>query len=127
MAAIGNMFRVVTYRGGEGQVAWILHRVSGVGVFLFLAGHIVNVFLMWFPPDVFNSALLLYHSVVFKLLSIFGLYFGLLYHALNGIRVIVVDVWPAAGRRQALLWRIQMVIFVLVYVPSAGVLLARMF
>jgi len=127
MAAIGNMFRAVTYRGGEGQIAWILHRVSGVGVFLFLAGHIVNVFLMWFPPDVFNSALVLYHGVLFKLLSIFGLYFGLLYHALNGIRVIVVDVWPTAGRRQALLWRVQMVVFVLIYVPSAGVLLARMF
>jgi succinate dehydrogenase / fumarate reductase, cytochrome b subunit len=60
-------------------------------------------------------------------LSIFGLYFGLLYHALNGIRVIVVDVWPAAGRYQAPLWRVQMVIFLLIYVPSAAVLLARIF
>jgi succinate dehydrogenase / fumarate reductase cytochrome b subunit len=127
MAAIGDMFRAVTYRGGEGQIAWVLHRVSGVGVFLFLAGHIVNVFLMWFPPHVFNSVLLLYHSVLFKLLSIFGLYFGLLYHALNGIRVMIVDAWPTAGRYQAAVWRIQMVVFVLIYVPSAAVLLARIF
>jgi succinate dehydrogenase / fumarate reductase cytochrome b subunit len=127
MAVTGGIFQAVTYRGREGQIAWMLHRVTGVGVFLFLATHIVNIFLMWFPPDVFNSVLFLYHSVLFKLLSIFGLYFGLLYHALNGIRVIVVDVWPAAGRYQAPLWRVQMVVFLLIYVPSAAVMLARMF
>jgi succinate dehydrogenase / fumarate reductase cytochrome b subunit len=127
MAAISGIFRAVTYRGGEGQIAWMLHRITGVGVFLFLAGHIVNIFLMWFPPDVFNSVLLLYHSVLFKLLSIFGLYFGLLYHALNGIRVIVIDVWPTAGRYQVPLWRVQIVVFLLIYLPSAAVLLARMF
>jgi succinate dehydrogenase / fumarate reductase cytochrome b subunit len=127
MAAISSIFQAVTYRGGEGQIAWLLHRVTGVGVFLFLATHIVTVFLMWFPPDVFNSVLFLYHNVFFKLLSIFGLYFGLLYHALNGIRVIVVDVWPAAGRYQVPLWRVQVVVFLLIYIPSAAVLLTRVF
>jgi succinate dehydrogenase / fumarate reductase cytochrome b subunit len=127
MAAISGIVQAVKYRGGEGQIAWILHRVSGVGVFLFLAGHIVNIFLMWFPPEVFNSVSVVYHGVFFKLLSIFGLYFGLLYHALNGIRVIIVDVWPAIGRYQALMWRVQMVIFALIFVPSAAIMLTRMF
>jgi succinate dehydrogenase / fumarate reductase cytochrome b subunit len=127
MAAISGIFQAVKYRGGEGQIAWMLHRVTGIGVFLFLAIHIVNIFLMWFPPGVFNSVLFLYHSVPFKLLSIFGLYFGLLYHAINGIRVIIVDVWPAAGRYQVPLWRVQIVIFLIIYVPSAAILLARMF
>jgi succinate dehydrogenase / fumarate reductase cytochrome b subunit len=127
MAAISGIFQAVTYRGREGQIAWMLHRITGVGVFLFLATHIVTIFLMWFPADVFNSVLFLYHNVIFKLLSIFGLYFGLLYHALNGIRVIVIDVWPAAGRYQAPLWRIQMFVFLLIFVPSATVMLARMF
>ena len=127
MAAIATIFRAVTYRGREGQIAWMLHRVTGVGVFLFLGLHIVNIFLMSFPSDVFNSVLVFYHSVLFKLLSIFGLYLGVLYHALNGIRVMVVDFWPGASRYQAPLWRVQMVIFVLAFVPSATVMLARMF
>jgi succinate dehydrogenase cytochrome b subunit len=127
MTAIASIFRAVTYRGREGQIAWMLHRVTGVGVFLFLALHIANIFLMSFPSDVFNSVLVLYHSVVFKLLSIFGLYLGILYHALNGIRVMIVDFWPGAGRYQAPLWRVQMVIFVLAFVPSAAVMLTRMF
>ena len=127
MAAIASIFRAVTYRGREGQIAWMLHRVTGGGVFLFLAMHITNIFLMSFPSHVFNSVLFLYHSVIFKLLSIFGLYLGVLYHALNGIRVMIVDFWPGAGRYQVPLWRIQMVIFFLAFVPSAAIMLARMF
>jgi len=127
MAAIASIFRTVTYRGREGQIAWMLHRATGVGVFLFLALHISNIFLMSFPAHVFNSILILYHSVLFKLLSIFGLYLGVLYHALNGIRVMIVDFWPGAGKYQAPLWRVQMIVFVLVFVPSAVLMLARMF
>jgi len=127
MTAIATIFRDVTYRGREGQIAWMLHRISGVGIFLFLALHILNVFLMSFPSDVFNSVLFFYHSVLFKLLSVFGLYLGVLYHALNGIRVVIVDFWPGAGRYQAPMWRVQMVIFALAFVPSAAVMLARMF
>jgi succinate dehydrogenase / fumarate reductase cytochrome b subunit len=127
MAAIASIFRAVTYRGREGQIAWMLHRVTGVGVFLFLAGHILNIFLMAFPSHVFDSVLFFYHHVLFKLLSIFGLYFGVLYHALNGIRVMIVDFWPSAGQHQVLLWRIQMVVFLLAYVPSAAIMLSRMF
>ena len=127
MAAIATIFRAVTYRGREGQIAWMLHRITGVGVFLFLALHITNIFLMSFPSDVFNSVLVLYHNVLFKLLSIFGLYLGVLYHALNGIRVMIVDFWPGASKYQAPLWRIQLVIFVLAFVPSAAIMLTRMY
>ncbi len=125
MAAITSIFRAATYRGREGQIAWMLHRVTGVGVFLFLTLHILNIFLMSFPSQVFDSVLFLYHSTVFKLLSIFGLYVGVLYHALNGIRVMVVDFWPGAANYQAPLWRIQVVVFFVVFVPSAAVMLAR--
>jgi succinate dehydrogenase / fumarate reductase cytochrome b subunit len=127
MAAITSIFRAVTYRGREGQIAWMLHRVTGVGVFLFLAMHIANIFLMSFPSHVFNSVLFFYHSVLFKLLSIFGLYLGVLYHALNGIRVMIVDFWPGAGKYQVPLWRIQLVVFFQALVASAAVMLARMF
>ena len=126
MVAISDIFRAVRYRGLEGQIAWMLHRVTGVGVFLFLAGHILNIFLMSFPSHVFNSVLFFYHSPFFKLLNIFGLYLGVLYHALNGIRVMIVDFWPGAAQYQAPLWRVQLVIFLLIFAPTAGIMLARM-
>jgi succinate dehydrogenase / fumarate reductase cytochrome b subunit len=127
MAAIGNLFRAVTYRGREGQIAWMLHRLSGIAVFFFLALHIVDIFLMAFGPEVFDSLLFFYHQWFFKLSIVFGLYPGALYHGLNGIRVVTIDFWPDLGKKQALLWRVQMVIFAIIYIPSAIIMIRAMF
>jgi succinate dehydrogenase / fumarate reductase cytochrome b subunit len=127
MAAITDLFRAVTYRGREGQIAWMLHRATGIGVFLFLALHIVDIFLMSFGPETFDTLLFIYHKFVFKLSIVFGLYLGVLYHGLNGIRVLIIDFWPSMGQRQAMLWRVQMIIFAVIYVPSAIIMLSTMF
>jgi succinate dehydrogenase / fumarate reductase cytochrome b subunit len=127
MAAITNIFRAVTYRGREGQIAWMLHRITGVGVFFFLALHIVDIFLMAFGPAVFDSLLFFYHQWLFKLAIVFGLYPGAVYHGLNGIRVIAIDFWPDLGQKQAMLFRVQIILFAIVYIPSAIFMLANMF
>jgi succinate dehydrogenase / fumarate reductase cytochrome b subunit len=127
MAANTNVFRAVTYRGREGQIAWMLHRITGVGVFFFLALHILDIFLMSFGPHVFESLLFIYHKFLFKLAIVFGLYPGVLYHALNGIRVVIIDFWPGMGKYQARLWRVQVAIFALAYIPSAILMLLAMF
>ena len=105
----------------------MLHRVSGLGVFLFLAFHILDVFLVAFGPDLFDRLLFFYHQFFFKLLIIFGLYLGVLYHALNGVRVILIDFWPGMTRWQARLWYIQMAVFLVAYIPSAWIMLSEMF
>jgi succinate dehydrogenase / fumarate reductase cytochrome b subunit len=127
MAAIVNILRAATYRGREGHIAWMLHRITGVGVFFFLALHIIDIFLMSFGPEVFNSLLFFYHQFLFKLAIVFGLFPGALYHGLNGIRVVTIDFWPDLGKRQAMLWRVQMVIFAVAYIPSAFLMLSSMF
>ena len=127
MAVFTDFFRAVTYRGREGQIAWMLHRITGVGVFFFLALHIIDIFLMAFGPDTFEALLFIYHKLFFKLTIVFGLYLGVLYHALNGIRIVIIDFWPDLGKKQAMLWRVQMVIFALLYIPSAIIMLAQMF
>jgi len=127
MATIANLFRSVTYRGREGQIAWMLHRLTGLGVFFFLALHIIDIFLMSFGPDTFEALLFIYHKFIFKLSIIFGLYLGALYHGLNGMRVVIIDFWPDLGQKQAMLWRIQMVIFAVLYIPSAIFMLSSMF
>lgn len=127
MAAIANFFRAVTYRGSEGQIAWMLHRLTGLGVFFFLALHIADIFLMAFGPEVFNSLLFFYHKFLFKLGIVFGLYPAALYHGLNGLRVVIIDFWPDLGKKQATLFRVQMAIFAVLYIPSAIVMIRSMF
>ena len=127
MAAFANWFRAVTYRGREGQIAWMLHRVTGLGVFFFLALHIIDIFLMSFGPDLFNALLFFYHQFLLKLSIVFGLFPGVLYHGLNGIRVVSMDFWPNLGKKQAMLWRIQMIVFAVAYIPSAILMILSMF
>jgi len=127
MAAIANLFRAVTYRGREGQIAWMLHRVTGLGVFVFLALHIVDIFLMSFGPDVFESLMFFYHQFFFKLTIVFGLFPGLVYHGLNGIRVVSIDFFPSLSQKHALLVRIQLGLFAIIYIPAAIVMVSSMF
>ncbi len=91
------------YYGGPGQLAWLLHRVAGVGILLFLILHILDIFLAAFGPEIFNKLLFIYHSPVFKPL-IAMLVFGVVYHALNGLRIIIIDFWPRMTVYQKPLW-----------------------
>jgi succinate dehydrogenase / fumarate reductase cytochrome b subunit len=127
MATIATIFRSATYRGREGQIAWMLHRLAGLGVFVFLILHIIDIFLLSFGPDIFEALLFIYHQFIFKLTIVFGLFLGALYHGLNGMRIVIMDFWPNLGKKQAMLWRIQVLIFAVIYIPSAIVMLSTMF
>jgi len=98
MSVIESVWRGVTYRGGVGHWAWLLNRISGIGVALFLTLHIMDIFLTAFGRDIFERVLFIYHSTVFKPLLVM-LTFGVTYHALNGIRLILVDFWPGVMTR----------------------------
>ena len=114
MSVIESVWRGITYRGGEGQWAWILHRVSGVGIALFLTLHILDIFLTAFGPQVFERLLFIYHSLIFRPLLV-ALVFGVTYHAFNGLRLILIDFWPAVMTRyHKVMWYIALVIAIVV-------------
>ncbi len=115
------MREIYSYRGGPVMIAWALHRVAGLGVILFLALHIFDIFLMGAGPQVFNSLLFIYSAPLFRTLEIF-LVFGLLYHAINGLRIITLDLFPRTARFQAQLWYAQMVILLVIFIPLAYLL-----
>jgi succinate dehydrogenase / fumarate reductase cytochrome b subunit len=114
------------YRGREGMIAWLLHRLSGLGVLLFLVIHIFDIFLMGFGPGPFNALLVLYHSWWGRIMTVF-LVFGLLFHAVNGARIIIQDFWPRLWRHQGRLILIETIIFVPVFVWTAFVTLRPLF
>jgi succinate dehydrogenase cytochrome b subunit len=112
------MREIYTYRGGPGMIAWALHRLAGVGVIAFLSLHIFDIFLVGLGPQLFNDLLFIYSHPLFRAMEIL-LLFGLLYHALNGLRIIMLDLFPASARFQTQLWYVQMVIFLIAFIPLA--------
>ena len=82
------------YRGGSGQWAFVAHRVSGFLVFAFLLLHIVDVSLVrW--PRLYDQVHHLYGAPLLRMFEV-GLLFALLFHAFNGLRIVAIDLLPAA-------------------------------
>jgi succinate dehydrogenase cytochrome b subunit len=108
----------LTYRGRAGQWSWILHRITGLGVLLFLILHILDIALIGWGPKVFNSMLVFYRAPVFRVGEVL-LVGAVLYHALNGVRIIIIDFWPSMMGANRKLMRAVVVIFLVVYLPTA--------
>lgn len=119
-ALIQTASGVLRYRGGFGQWAWAIHRAAGLGVLAFLILHVFDIFLVNFGPEAFNSLLFLYKGTPARILEIF-LLFGLLYHALNGVRIILADFMPVFASRKLARnsFYIQMLVFLVVFIPAA--------
>ncbi len=86
------------YRGKTGQWAFILHRVTGFLIFLFILLHVVDVAMVNFPST-YNAIHRLYGNVLLRLFEV-GLLFALLFHSLNGLRVVMIDFFPESIRNE---------------------------
>ena len=104
------------YRGAIGQWSWVLHRLTGVGVVLFLALHVIDTSWAVFYPDLYVKAIAAYQSPLFTI-GEFGLVFAVVYHAFNGIRIIIFDYKPELWRHQAQAAIAVLVLTLLVLAP----------
>lgn len=111
-------YEYVTYRGGEGQWSWILHRLTGVGVFVFLLAHIVDTAMIGWGPALYNKMMGLYRNPFFRVGEVL-LAGAVLYHALNGIRIMIIDFWPGATTVHRKLFYAVVAVFAVVYIPAA--------
>ena len=114
------------YRGKSGQWAWILHRLTGVGVLLFLFAHILDTMLVGFGPRAYNAMLAIYRNPFFKVNEVV-LFGAVLYHSLNGVRIIVIDFWPKGAQYQKQIFYATMAVFVLSMIPVSIIMLSHLF
>ena len=97
MAAISPRFsgfvEGVLYRGREGHWAFIFHRVSGLAILLFLSIHVVDTSWVAYWPAGYEHAIGLSGSLPF-LISEYFLFAAIVYHAINGLNIIIKDTFP---------------------------------
>lgn len=95
------------YKIQTGMLAWILFRLTGLALVVYLAMHI-TVISNLHDPDKFDATMRFLGSWQFRVLEI-GLFLVVLYHALNGIRIIVVDFFNGALYQAKLFWSLMAV------------------
>jgi len=116
---LGLMF---TYRGREGSWAFVFHRLSGVGVWLFVVLHVIDIWLVGAAPEEYDSLLRFYASPLGRVLEVL-LGAALLYHALNGMRILIIDLWPSMTVHHRKLWWGSWIIFFGIGLPGALLML----
>ena len=85
------------YKGQSGMWSWLLHRIAGLGILLFLLIHIVDISLLGFGPAVYNEGIALFGLTIVRFLSL-ALIAGVLYRDFGRRRddaTVLVGKWLA--------------------------------
>ena len=105
------------YRGDPGMWSWALHRITGVATFFFLFVHVLDTALVRVSPEAYDAVIGTYQNPVVAMMEL-GLVAAVLYHGLNGLRVMAVDFWSKGCHYQKqMLWAVA-TIWIVVMIPA---------
>lgn len=97
------------YRGREGMWSWVGHRVTGVVIFLFLLVHVLDTALVRVSPGAYDAVIGTYKNPLMAIGEL-GLVAAIMFHAFNGLRLVLVDFWKSGPKYQRqMLWGVLIV------------------
>ena len=98
--------------------SWVLHRITGTAIYFFLLVHILDTALVRVSPEAYNAVINTYKTPIMGIGELF-LVIAIVFHAFNGLRIILIDFWSKGTRYQKAmfyvvlaLWAITMLAFV---------------
>lgn len=82
-----SLFAGLRYQGEGPMLTFVLHRIGGVGMAVFVGVHILASYLGGQGGQLVNA---IYEHWLFQLFIFFCVFF----HAINGLRITILDLWP---------------------------------
>jgi succinate dehydrogenase / fumarate reductase cytochrome b subunit len=101
-----------------GMTAWVLQRVTGILLLFYLFLHVETIHQLSAGPAAFNRQMAVYSTPFFKLLEI-GLLATVILHALNGIRLTVLDLGYGHRQQKKLFWSLVVVAGAALFIAGA--------
>lgn len=96
--------RGTLYRGNEGMWSWVGHRITGVVIFFFLLVHVLDTSLVRVSPEAYDAVIGTYQNPLMAVGEV-GLVAAIVFHAFNGLRIILVDFWKGGTKfHKQMLW-----------------------
>ena len=102
----------LTTRGNTELYGWVFMRASGV----ILLVHVLDTALVRVSPEAYNSVIGTYKNPIVGLGEA-GLVAAVVFHALNGVRVMLVDFWHRGTRLQRQMLWVVVGLWVILMVP----------
>jgi len=112
------------YKGHPGQYSWILHRITGVAVILFLFMHVVDTALIGWGPEAYDRVLRAYQNPLVHLLEL-GLVIAVLYHSINGFKITLIDFFPKLVTYIRGISLAAAIVFALAAIPTTAIMLKQ--
>ncbi len=100
------------YKVRTGMFAWMAHRLSGVALVLYLILHIWGLKALS-SREAYNALIASYHAPVFKV-GEFLLWCAVVYHMLNGLRIVLIDFMGWSPNQKKLFWTLGAVAVLLI-------------
>jgi succinate dehydrogenase / fumarate reductase cytochrome b subunit len=96
------------YQGKGPMLTYILHRIGGLGIVTFVGMHILASFVGGSFGSYVNNV---YENWVFQIV----VFFCALFHVINGLRIVILDLWPKLIEHQREAIWIEWAIFLPIY------------
>ncbi len=115
-----SLLTALRYRGQGPMLTFILHRIGGVGMAVFITVHILASFAGGKLGVSLNA---IYENWAFQIF----IFFCVLFHAINGLRITILDLWPKliVYQREAI-W-VEWAVFLPLYAFSVLVIIQTAF
>jgi succinate dehydrogenase / fumarate reductase, cytochrome b subunit len=92
--------------------SWVLHRITGVAIYFFLLVHVLDTALIRVSPEAYNAVIGTYKNPIMGLGET-ALVAAIVFHAFNGIRIILIDFWSAGAKHQRIMFWIVIALWVI--------------
>jgi len=110
------------YKGGGPMLAWVMHRISGLGIIIFVTLHVLASFLTQQLGSSLGITInIIYESIYFQLFIVFCAIF----HGVNGFRIILLDIWPRLIRYQKESTWLEWFVILPLYFLTAFIMIRR--
>jgi len=101
------------YAWHSGTLAWLFHRISGAALTFYLVLHIWVTHHVGKSPEEFDALMKLFTTPLFKIGEI-GILAAIIYHGLNGVRVILVDLGIGVRHQEKMFLAVFVVSFMII-------------
>lgn len=103
----------LNYRKDTGSKAWIFHRISGIALIGYLFLHIYSLSSLSQGRAAFEAKMQSFSTPFFMFLE-WLLFAFVLFHSLNGIRIVLVD-WADGARYHRQLFKYSVVVGIILF------------
>lgn len=114
----------LSYKKDSGSWAWIYHRISGIALIAYLFLHVYSLSTLTSGKAAFEAKMSTFTSGPFLVLE-WVLFIFVLFHSLNGVRIVLVDLADGAKYHKTL-YRVSWIAGIILFLGMGYIMLSHL-